>query len=116
MLIVEDDAKVADLLERVLASQGIGATVAQDGPSGREAWASGGHDLVLLDVMLPGIDGISLLRERRDAGDETPVFLLTARDEPEAVERGRDAGATEHVAKPFSFPDLVERVKARLAG
>ncbi len=116
VLVIEDDFRVADLLKRALGLQGIGVTVAEDGPAGREAWESGAFDLVLLDVMLPGVDGISLLSERRKAGDETPVVLLTARDEQEAVERGMGAGATDYVGKPFSYADLVSRVKALLGG
>jgi DNA-binding response OmpR family regulator len=116
VLVVEDDAKVADLLKRGLGLKGIDVTITEDGLAGREAWDLGGFALVLLDVMLPGVDGISLLSERRAAGDETPVILLTARDEQEAVERGMEAGATEYVAKPFSYADLVSRVTSYLPG
>ena len=110
VLIVEDDPKLASLLERGLKLKGVEATVAEDGSLGQTLWAAGGFDLVLLDVMLPGIDGISLCAERRAAGDRTPVVLLTARDEEEAQNRGMAAGATDYVTKPFAFADLISRV------
>lgn len=110
VLVIEDDPGIADLLRRGLGSHGMRVAVAEDGAAGREAWSGGGFDVVLLDVMLPGIDGISLLSERRAAGDETPVVLLTARDDEDALERGMAAGATDYVSKPFSFEDLIPRV------
>jgi DNA-binding response OmpR family regulator len=114
VLVIEDDEGISNLLKRGLGLKGIEAVVAEDGVSGREAWKSGEHDLVLLDVMLPGVDGVDLLTERRAAGSEVPVILLTARDEKEAVERGLEAGAQEYVSKPFSFEDLLARVESYL--
>ncbi len=116
VLIVEDDPKLANLLRRGLSLKGVEATVAEDGFLGRDFWAAGGFDLVLLDVMLPGIDGISLCAERRAAGDQTPVMLLTARDEEDSQNRGMDAGATDYITKPFSFANLISRVKLLLSG
>ena len=116
VLIVEDDPKLASLLRRGLSLKGIEATVAEDGFLGRALWAAGGFDLVLLDVMLPGIDGINLCAQRRAAGDRTPVVLLTARDEEEAQNRGMAAGATCYVTKPFAFADLISRVTLLLPG
>jgi two-component system, OmpR family, copper resistance phosphate regulon response regulator CusR len=114
VLVIEDDEGISNLLKRGLGLRGIEAVVAEDGVSGREAWKSGEHDLVLLDVMLPGVDGVDLLTERRAAGSEVPVILLTARDEKESVERGLEAGAQEYVSKPFSFEDLLSRVESYL--
>ncbi|HEX2729622.1 MAG TPA: response regulator, partial [Rubrobacteraceae bacterium] len=111
VLVIEDDPGIADLLRRGLSSHGMRVAVVEDGAAGREAWSGGGFDVVLLDVMLPGVDGISLLSERRAAGDETPVVLLTARDDEDALERGMAAGATDYVSKPFSFEDLIPRVE-----
>ncbi len=116
VLVVEDDAKIAGLLRRGLGLKGIEVTVAEDGRAGREAWEAGDFDLVLLDVMLPEVDGISLLSERRAAGDETPVILLTARDEAEAKDGGMAAGATDYIGKPFSYADLLSRVEPHLRG
>jgi two-component system, OmpR family, copper resistance phosphate regulon response regulator CusR len=110
VLVIEDDAKIGKILERGLGLKDIDVTLAQDGFVGRETWSSGRFDLVLLDVMLPGIDGISLCAERRAAGDTTPVILLTARGEEDARERGMAAGATDYVTKPFAYADLLARV------
>ena len=115
VLVVEDDARIARLLEPGLGLKGIEVKVAEDGPAGRDAWEAGEFDLVLLDVMLPGIDGISLCEERRTAGDTTPVILLTARGEEAARDRGMAAGATDYVTKPFAYADLTARV-LRLLG
>lgn len=114
ILVVEDDAKIAKILSRGLSLKELEVTVAEDGLSGREAWEGGAFDLVLLDLMLPGIDGISLCAERRAAGDTTPVILLTARGEEDARERGMAAGATDYVTKPFAYADLLARVQSLL--
>ncbi len=111
VLVIEDDAKIARILQRGLSIKGIDVTVAEDGISGRELWTAGDFDLILLDVMLPGIDGISLCTERRTAGDTTPVILLTARGEESARDRGMAAGATEYITKPFAYADLIARVQ-----
>ena len=116
VLVIEDDEGISSLLKRGLGMRGIEATVAEDGVAGRIAWESGEHDLVLLDVMLPGVDGVELLAERRAAGSETPVILLTARDEEEAKERGLGAGAQDYVSKPFSFEELLSLVESYLPG
>jgi DNA-binding response OmpR family regulator len=115
VLLIEDDVKIARIVQRGLALKSIEVEVAADGPSGREAWATGQYALILLDVMLPGIDGIELCAERRAAGDATPVILLTARDEEEVWERARLAGATEYISKPFAYAHLAEQV-ARFLG
>jgi two-component system, OmpR family, sensor histidine kinase VicK len=115
VLVIEDDPGIADLLRRGLSSEDSEVTVAEDGSSGRDLWASGAFDLVMLDVMLPEVDGISLLAERRSAGDDMPVILLTARDDEDARERGMAAGATDYVGKPFTFPDLISRVELLLS-
>ena len=114
VLIIEDDAKIGRILMRGLGIKDIDVTLAEDGLAGRDAWATGQFDLVLLDLMLPGIDGISLCAERRAAGDTTPVILLTARGEDEARERGMAAGATDYITKPFAYADLTARVLALL--
>lgn len=114
VLVVEDDAAIASVLERGLALQGIRATIADDGLAGRDAWQAGGFHLVLLDVMLPGMNGIDLCAERRRAGDRTPVILLTARDDDALRVRGGQAGASAFITKPFAFGELVDTIQ-RLA-
>jgi DNA-binding response OmpR family regulator len=116
ILVIEDDPKIARILERGLSLKGFEATVASDGNLGRQAWATGGYDLILLDVMLPGVDGITLCTERRAAGDQTPVILLTARGEEDVRARGLAAGATDYINKPFAYADLIERVTSLLPG
>jgi DNA-binding response OmpR family regulator len=114
VLLIEDDPKIARIIQQGLALKGVDVAVAEDGNAGRAAWISGGFALILLDVMLPGIDGIELCRERRAAGDATPVILLTARGEETARARGMAAGATDYVTKPFAYADLVARVLSHL--
>ncbi|MGI8909198.1 MAG: response regulator transcription factor [Rubrobacteraceae bacterium] len=114
VLVIEDDEGISNLIKRGLGLKGIEVTVAGDGRAGRTAWESGEHGLVLLDVMLPGVHGVDLLSERRAAGDETPVILLTARDEEEIKNRGIEAGAQDYVSKPFSYADLLSRVESYL--
>jgi DNA-binding response OmpR family regulator len=114
-LVIEDDLRIAALLRRGLALKGIDVTVAEDGARGRAAWQCDGFDVVLLDVMLPEVDGIALCAERRAAGDRTPVIILTARDDEETRARGMAAGATDYLVKPFAYGDLIRRVELLLA-
>lgn len=116
ILVIEDDDRIAGILVRGLELKGFAVEVAEDGNSGRDAWSTGAFDIVLLDVMLPGIDGVSLCAERRAAGDTTPVLLLTARNEEELRERGLAAGANDYVSKPFAYADLIERIERLLPG
>ena len=115
VLVIEDDARIATMLRLGLALKGFEATVAEDGLAGRSAWLADGFDIVLLDVMLPGIDGISLCAERRAVGDRTPVIILTARDDETTRLRGMAAGATDYLTKPFSYADLMRRIELLLA-
>jgi DNA-binding response OmpR family regulator len=115
ILVVEDDPGVRRVLERGLRLAGHFATMTEDVAGGRAAWVDGSFDLVLLDVMLPDGDGIALLTERRSAGDVTPTILLTAREESELHQRAVAAGATDYVAKPFVYADLLDRIE-RLTG
>ena len=113
VLVIEDDVAVASLLRRGLALKGIEVTIAEDGSAGREAWKAGDFDLILLDVMLPEVEGISLCSEMRTY-DETPVLILTARDEDGVKDRGMTAGATDYISKPFDFEELLSRVDSHL--
>lgn len=110
VLIVEDDAAIASILEQGLMLKGLAATVAEDGLDGRRAWVAGDYDLVILDVMLPGMNGIDLCAERRAAGDDTPVILLTARDDDRLRSRGEKAGASAYITKPFVYSELIATI------
>jgi DNA-binding response OmpR family regulator len=114
ILIIEDDPRIASVLRRGLAMRGWAVELAEDGLVGRAAWSSRDFDLVLLDVMLPGIDGIALCAERRAEGDRTPVMLLTARDDDEDRSKGDRAGADAYVTKPFAYGELVSTMERLL--
>jgi two-component system response regulator MprA len=107
VLVVEDDPPIARLLARTARLEGAEVTVVGDGLEARDAWAGGSFVLVLLDVTLPGLDGLSLCRERRAAGDRTPVILITARQHAQVAELARDAEIDEILAKPFAYERLV---------
>lgn len=116
ILVVEDDAPIASLLERGLTLAGYQVVVAQDGPSGLACWAEGGWAAIVLDMMLPVMDGIAVCAARRGQGDTTPVVVLTARDEEVLREAARAAGADAFLTKPFAYADLlltVERIMGR---
>jgi DNA-binding response OmpR family regulator len=110
LLLIEDDPQIARIVTRGLALKGLTVVVAEDGLTGAAIWQQGAFDLILLDIMLPGIDGIALCRERRRAGDATPVILLTARGEEEMYRRGLTAGANSYISKPFAYTELVNEV------
>jgi two-component system response regulator MprA len=112
ILIVEDDWKLARQLKRGLDEQGHSVTVASDGIEGLETAKRGEFDVLVLDVMLPGLDGFSIVRRLRAAKSTTPILLLTARDAAEDVVAGLDAGADDYLTKPFSFKILLARLRA----
>jgi len=112
ILIVEDDRKLARQLQKGLDEQGHSVTVASDGKEGLEAARGGEFDVLVLDVMLPGLDGFSIVRRLRAAESTAPILLLTARDAAEDVVAGLDAGADDYLTKPFSFKILQARLRA----
>lgn len=114
ILVIEDDPSVRSLLERGLAYEGYLTEAAEDGESGLEAARDRPADLIVLDVMLPGIDGLEVLRRLRQVDEDLPVILLTARDKPEHQVEGLEAGADDYVTKPFSFDVLLARVRIQL--
>lgn len=114
ILVIEDDPSVRSLLVRGLAYEGYLTEAAEDGEAGLAAARDRPADLVVLDVMLPGIDGLEVLRRLRQAGDDLPVILLTARDRPEHQVEGLETGADDYVTKPFSFDVLLARIRAQL--
>ncbi len=114
ILVVEDEAGIADFLARGLKAEGYDVTVAGDGLVGERLALSPGTDLVVLDRMLPGRDGIEVLASIRDAKPALPVILLTAKADIADRVEGLDLGATDYVTKPFAFDELLARIRARL--
>ncbi len=114
ILVVEDEQAIADFLKRGLEAEGYGATVAADGVEGERQALAGGADLVILDRMLPGRDGIEVLAAIREAKPALPVIVLTAKGEVADRVEGLDRGATDYMTKPFSFAELLARIRARL--
>ncbi len=112
MLIVEDEIKMAGLLRRGLRAEGLAADVAVKGEDGLWMAAATEYDVVVLDVMLPGIDGFETCRRLRRDGIWSPVLMLTARDSVEDRVAGLDGGADDYLTKPFSFTELLARVRA----
>jgi DNA-binding response OmpR family regulator len=118
ILVVEDDAKMAELLRRGLAREGHAVTIANDGGRGLEEAQHHSFDTILLDIMLPGIDGLTVARYLRAGGLRTPILMLTSRDSVPDIVRGLDVGADDYLTKPFSFEVLAARLRviARRAG
>jgi heavy metal response regulator len=112
ILVVEDDRKVASFIRKGLAEEGHAVDVAHDGETGLLMGLDRLHDVIVLDVMLPGKPGFQVVRELRQAKVGTPVLLLTARDAVEDKVQGLDAGADDYLTKPFAFAELLARVRA----
>jgi DNA-binding response OmpR family regulator len=112
LLIVEDEGRLAGIIARVFRSQRVVVEIAQDGTKGLEEALTGGYDVIILDRLLPGTDGVEVLLRMRRAGVETPVLMLTAlSDVPERIE-GLNAGADDYLGKPFSLDELEARIAA----
>jgi two-component system OmpR family response regulator len=112
VLVVEDDLKMAALLRRGLVEEGLAADVARTGDDALWMAEATDYDAIVLDVMLPGTDGFEVCRRLRDAGRWSPVLMLTARDAVEDRVAGLDAGADDYLTKPFSFVELLARLRA----
>src|SRR5687768_13743319 len=112
VLVVEDEIKMASLIRRGLRSEGLAADVAIKGEDALWMAGSTGYDAIVLDVMLPGIDGFETCRRLREEGIWSPVIMLTARDTVEDRVAGLDGGADDYLAKPFSFAELLARLRA----
>lgn len=113
ILVIEDEAKLADYVKRGLSEAGYTVDVARDGIEGRYLATEGDYQLVVLDIMLPGVDGFGVLASLREKRN-TPVLMLTARDLVEDRVRGLQAGADDYLVKPFAFSELLARVAALL--
>jgi len=114
LLIVDDELKTARFLKRGFTEAGFVVTLAADGPTAMHQIETGVFDLIVLDIMLPGLDGLQILTWMRDAGRQTPVLMLTARDEVSDRVRGLMLGADDYLVKPFAFSELLARVRTVL--
>jgi len=112
VLLVEDDPQIVSQLEKALEQQGIEVDVARDGPSGFEAVSGTAYDVVVLDIGLPGYDGIEVLRRIRARGQMVPVLILTAQDDESDVVLGLQEGADDYMIKPASVVELIARLHA----
>lgn len=113
ILVIEDEQKIADFLRRGLTYENFRVEISNDGESGLKAARDNPPDLVILDVMLPGLDGLEVCRRLR-AGGPLPILMLTARDSVADRVKGLDSGADDYLTKPFAFEELLARVRALL--
>jgi two-component system response regulator MprA len=114
VLVVDDEPALRESLERVLRHDGFEVDLAIDGREAIRRVTAGRPDAVLLDVLMPGLDGLEVCRRLRDTGDRTPVLMLTARDDVGDRVRGLEAGADDYLPKPFALEELLARLKALL--
>ncbi len=114
ILIVEDEAKTGDYLKQGLSEAGFTADLVRNGVDGMHEGLAGDHDLLILDVNLPGLDGWQVLKALRAAGRDLPVLFLTARDQVADRVKGLELGADDYLVKPFAFSELLARVRTLL--
>ena len=114
VLVVEDEKSIVDILRFNLEKEGYAVLTAYDGESGLEQAVNGGADLILLDVMLPKMNGFDVCRRLREKGSSVPVIILTAREEEADKVLGLEIGADDYITKPFSMRELMARVKANI--
>lgn len=114
ILVVDDDPAVTSVLRRGLSYEGYMVTIAADGPAGLAAAREAPPDLVVLDIMMPGLNGLEVLRRLRAADATLPVLMLTARDTPAEQVQGLETGADDYMVKPFSFEVLLAHIRALL--
>jgi len=114
ILVVDDDPSVREALSRVLRHEGFAVALAEHGDAALSALTAAEPDAVLLDVMMPGLDGLAVCRRARAAGLRTPILMLTARDEVGDRVAGLEAGADDYLPKPFALEELLARLKALL--
>jgi len=114
ILVVEDEKKVAHFVKKGLLEEGYAVDVVHNGKDGLNFATDQSYDLIILDIYLPGIDGLTILKRLRDGKVETPVLLLTVRATIEDKVLGLDAGADDYLTKPFAFEELIARVRALL--
>lgn len=114
LLVVEDELSIANFVRQGLNEAGYAVDVASNGREGLDYALAAEYDVLILDIMLPKLDGIQLLRQLRHQGCKTPTLMLTARDTVDNRVEGLDAGADDYLVKPFAFPELLARVRALL--
>jgi two-component system response regulator MprA len=114
VLVVDDEPAIRESLERALSLEGFAVELAVDGESALERVATVATDAILLDVAMPGVDGLEVARKMRAAGDRTPILMLTARDAVADRVDGLDAGADDYLVKPFALVELKARLRALL--
>jgi DNA-binding response OmpR family regulator len=114
ILLVEDDKNIVRFVKKGLEEHFHSVNVARDGDSGHDAALHTSHDLVILDIMLPGLDGREILKALRERQIETPVIFLTAKDSERDIVEGLNLGADDYITKPFSFNELLARIQAIL--
>ncbi len=114
LLVIEDDPVIATLLRKGLEQAQFEVDVVADGPTGLRRAREGAYGLIVLDVMLPGLDGWSICRTLRDRRDITPILMLTARDSIDDRVKGLEGGADDYLSKPFDFKELLARVRSLL--
>ena len=114
ILIAEDDQQIREALDRILRFEGYETVLANDGAAALEAFDTHEPDVALVDVMMPFVDGLSVVRKLRERGNRTPVLMLTARQETPDRVAGLDAGADDYLPKPFDLDELLARVRALL--
>lgn len=113
ILVVDDDVEVAEYVRRQLEEEGHSVTVCHDGIAAQRATQLHAFDIIVLDVMMPFMDGLEVTRRLRRQHIQTPILLLTARDAPEEIVRGLESGADDYLTKPFSFDVLLARIRVR---
>lgn len=114
ILVVEDEKRLAEVIKKGLVEEGYSVDIAYDGAEGQYMAESASYDLVILDIMLPKKDGVTICQELRIRGINTPILMLTAKDSVEDRVKGLDSGADDYLVKPFAFSELVARVRALL--
>ncbi|HIF02271.1 MAG TPA: response regulator, partial [Nitrospinaceae bacterium] len=114
ILVVEDDKKVAGFIKKGLEEETYAVDVAYDGEDGLQFGSEGQYDLIILDIMLPKIDGLEILSQLRGQGKDTPILLLTAKDAVDDKVTGLNEGADDYLTKPFAFSELLARVRVLL--
>lgn len=114
ILVAEDEPKIAAFIKRGLEEEGFGVDTATDGRDALARAAAGAHDAIILDIMMPNLDGVAVCRRLREQGSAVPILMLTARDSLEDKLGGFASGADDYLVKPFSFDELVARLRALL--